>query len=614
MIHPIIRRTLFFARLFLLPHVKLFVVAVITGLIVAGSSGLGIPMMVKYVFPVVFYTEGSGAPLPKIFYYVPWLHTLQTQQPVTVLLMACASLPLIFLLRGVAMWVNGMVVTALSMRISATLRIELFTKVMSLPISFLEKRQKGDVLSRILSDTGAVLGVLTGVANDLFKQPITCITALCTFLLMMFNSGQGGLLTLDMVLIALAAWPIIHFGKRISKKAFLASTEYGRLNTVVQQNLEAIREVRAYRMEERQIEEFNRVTRSLCRNSLKVVKYQRAVIPLMEIVTSIALAVLLVHGRESNMDLADFLALASVLFFLFDSMKKAGNTFNRLNSAQGPLQRVEEILVEQNTMPEPEHPVKLPEHLRGDIEFRDVDFEYVEGKPVLKGINVHIPAGQVVGLVGSSGAGKTTFASLIPRFYDVSSGAVLIDGIDVRDVRSKDLREHLALVGQQALLFSGTIRDNIALGNPGASEEKIQAAADAAAVTTFLNTQPQGLSTKLGEGGNGLSGGQRQRVAIARAFVKDAPILILDEATASLDAESEHEIQRELESLSQGRTTLIVAHRFSTLRHAQRILLFDHGRIIADGTHDELYATSPLYKELYDRQGIEEGKTTESAR
>ncbi len=614
MIHPIIRRTLFFARLFLLPHVKLFVVAVITGLIVAGSSGLGIPMMVKYVFPVVFYTEGSGAPLPKIFYYVPWLHTLQAQQPVTVLLMACASLPLIFLLRGVAMWVNGMVVTALSMRISATLRIELFTKVMSLPISFLEKRQKGDVLSRILSDTGAVLGVLTGVANDLFKQPITCITALCTFLLMMFNSGQGGLLTLDMVLIALAAWPIIHFGKRISKKAFLASTEYGRLNTVVQQNLEAIREVRAYRMEERQIEEFNRVTRSLCRNSLKVVKYQRAVIPLMEIVTSIALAVLLVHGRESNMDLADFLALASVLFFLFDSMKKAGNTFNRLNSAQGPLQRVEEILVEQNTMPEPEHPVKLPEHLRGDIEFRDVDFEYVEGKPVLKGINVHIPAGQVVGLVGSSGAGKTTFASLIPRFYDVSSGAVLIDGIDVRDVRSKDLREHLALVGQQALLFSGTIRDNIALGNPGASEEKIQAAADAAAVTTFLNTQPQGLSTKLGEGGNGLSGGQRQRVAIARAFVKDAPILILDEATASLDAESEHEIQRELESLSQGRTTLIVAHRFSTLRHAQRILLFDHGRIIADGTHDELYATSPLYKELYDRQGIEEGKTTESAR
>ncbi len=612
MIRPIIRRTLFFARLFLLPHIRLFFVAVITGLIVAGSSGLGIPMMVKYVFPVVFYTEGSGAELPEVFHHVPWLYELQLEQPAMVLLMACAALPLIFLLRGVAMWANGMVVTALSMRISATLRIELFAKVMSLPIAFLEKSKKGDILSRILSDTGAVLGVLTGVANDLFKQPITCITALCTFLAMMFSSGQGGLLTLDIALIALAAWPVIHFGKRISKKAFMASTEYGRLNAVVQQNLEAIREVRAYRMEERQIEEFNRVTFSLCRNSLKVVKYQRAVIPLMEIVTSVALSVLLVHGRESNMSLADFLALAAVLFFLFDSMKKAGNTFNRLNSAQGPLQRVEEILVEPNTMPEPEHPVKLPKRLRGDIEFRDVSFEYVEGKPVLRGINVHIPAGQVVGLVGSSGAGKTTFASLIPRFYDVSSGAVLIDGIDVRDMHSKDLRDQLALVGQQALLFSGTIRDNIKLGNPDADEKRIRAAADAAAVTSFLSTQHQGLSTKLGEGGNGLSGGQRQRVAIARAFVKDAPILILDEATASLDAESEHEIQSSLESLSHGRTTLIVAHRFSTLRHAQRILLFEHGRIIADGTHEELYASSPLYKELYDRQGIEEGGAADS--
>lgn len=604
MIRPILRRTLYFARKFLMPHIKLFLLAVITGLVVAGASGLGIPLMVKFIFPVVFYKPGNE--LPEMFAYVPWLRDLQLAHPSTVLLMACAAMPLIFLIRGAAIWLNGIVVTILSMSISADLRIQLFSKVMSLPLAFLEKRKKGDVLSRILSDTGAVLSVLTSVANDLFKQPITCLTATCTFFYMMFSEGEAWLLLLDLLLIGLAAWPIIHFGKRISRKALLASTDYGRLNAVLQQNLEAIREVRAYAMEERQICEFNSVAESLCRNSLKMIKYQRAVIPFMEIVTSIALAVLLVHGRQSNMSLSGFLALATVLFFLFDSMKKAGNTFNRLNSAQGPLQRVEEILQQPNEMPELEHPMELPARVRGDIEFRSVNFEYEEDKPVLHNINVHIPAGQVVGLVGSSGAGKTTFASLIPRFYEVTSGALMIDGVDVRNVSIRDLRDQIALVGQQALLFSGTIRENIALGKPDATEEQIRAAADAAAVTPFLSTQPRGIDTNLGEGGNGLSGGQRQRVAIARAFVKDAPILILDEATASLDAESEHDIQHELETLSQGRTTLIVAHRFSTLRHAQRLLLFDHGRIIADGPHELLYATSPLYKELYDRQGIDE--------
>ena len=230
---------------------------------------------------------------------------------------------------------------------------------------------------------------------------------------------------------------------------------------------------------------------------------------------------------------------------------------------------------------------------------------YDPEKPVLRDVDLTIPAGQIVGLVGPSGAGKTTFAALIPRFYEVTKGSVEVDGVDVRDLKAHDLREQLSLVGQQALLFMGSIRENIALGRENATEEQILAAADSAAVTKFLATQPKGIDTELGQGGSGLSGGQRQRVAIARAFVKDAPILILDEATASLDAESEREIQEELDKLAQGRTTLIVAHRFSTIRNAHRILVFDAGRIVGDGSHEELYAGCPLYKELYDRQGID---------
>ena len=603
----ILQRVFFYVRMFLLPHIVVFALALLTGVAVSAASGLGIPVMVKYIFPVVFYTPGSGEELPKLFEHIPALETLHQENPMLVLLMACAALPLMFLLRGFTMWLNGLVVSILGVNISATVRKTVFDKLQAHPISFLENHEKGDLISRTMADTGTVQIVLTRVANDLFKQPITCVVAIATFLWMMLDSGQSVLFLLNTVLIALAFWPIILFGKRITQKARHALTDLGKLNAVVQQNLETMREVRAYSMEERQILEFSQVAQDYCRNSLKLVKYQRALVPIMEIITAVALAALLVRGRECGMSLADFLAVSAALFFLFDSMKKAGSTFNRLNETQGALIRIEEILTAPNTMPEPEHPLPLPEPPQGDIEFRNVSFSYESGRPALKNISVHIPAGQIVGLVGVSGAGKTTFAALISRFYDVDDGAVLVDGVDVRDVLTHDLRSRIALVGQQALLFSGSIRENISLGRPGASESSITAAATAAAVTPFLGTLAHGLDTQVGEGGCSLSGGQRQRVAIARAFLKDAPILILDEATASLDAESERDIQRELDRISVGRTTLIVAHRFSTLRRAERILLFDHGSIIADGSHEQLYASSPLYRELYDRQGIEEG-------
>ena len=599
-----INRIFYFAKRFLLPNKWCFAAALLTGLMVSATSGLGIPVMIKYVFPVVFYSPQTATEVPRLLTMSPWLAEMQAQSPSLVLMLACAALPINFLLRGIFIWLNAMTVSYLGIRITTKLRLDVFRKVLELPMAFIERREKGDLISRIMADTNHVQGVLTNVANDLFKQPITCAVALCTFITMLINQGQGGLFLVNVCLIFAAAGPIIYFGRRISKRAQAALMRLGKLNAVVQQNLETMREVRAYGMEERQILEFARVADEYCLNSLKLVKYQRAIIPMMEVITSLALAYLLVCGRESGMVLSDFLALAAVLFFMFDSMKRTGVAFNRLNEAQGALRRLEEVLTMENPMPDPAAPVELPQRVKGDITFRNVSFEYEAGKPVLQGVDVHIPAGQVVGLVGSSGAGKTTFASLIPRFYDVTQGALLIDGIDVRDMRCHDLREQLALVGQQALLFAGSIRENIELGRPEAAEEEILAAASSAAVSAFLPSQPKGIDTKVGEGGNGLSGGQRQRVAIARAFVKDAPILILDEATASLDAESERDIQKELETLSQGRTTLIVAHRFSTIRHVERILVFDHGRIVGDGPHEQLYAECAVYRELYDRQGI----------
>ncbi len=593
-----LKRIAYFLKRFIWPQRWLFVAVLATGGITAATSGLGVPLMVKFIFPVVFT---SNEP-PELLQYIPSLKELDHA---TLLMLACATIPFMFLLRGASMWLNAIMVSLLGLRVLENLRMAVFNRVQELPLAFLESRRKGDILSRVVSDTGSVQSILTQISNDLIKQPITCICAVGAFIWLLFSKGQGWLFIANVGFIALAAWPIVVFGKRISAKARRAQAGLGELNTVVQQNLETQREVRAYAMEERQIRDFNDVSQNYCTNVVKLVKYQRALIPVMELATSVALAFLMVRGHACGLTLTDFLAMAAALFFAFDSMKRAGTAFNRFNDAQCALERLDEVLREPNPMPDPEQPKALPPRVAGDIRFRNVSFAYTEGgQRVLRDVDIHIPAGQVVGLVGPSGAGKTTFANLIPRFYEATEGSVEIDGIDVRDVTKHDLREQMALVGQQALLFSCTIAENIALGRQTATREELLRAADAAAVTPFLDAQPQGIDTPLGDGGSGLSGGQRQRVAIARAFVKDAPILILDEATASLDAESEKDIQQELDKLAKGRTTLIVAHRFSTLRNADRILVFDHGVVVGDGSHDELYATCPLYKELYDRQGI----------
>lgn len=595
------KKLIYFLKRFLLPHIFLFITVLGTGVLAASASGLGVPLLVKYVFPVVF-REASG-PTPELLEKCPLLLELS---PKVLLMLACASLPAIFVVRGVSVWLNAVMVNVLGIRILETLRMAVFNRVQELPVAFMEERQKGDIISRVVADTQNVQNILSSIANDLVKQPITCICALAAFVWLLVQSGHGVLFLVNVTFIGLAAWPIVVFGRRISQKALRAQAGLGALNASIQQNLETQREVRAYALEEREIRDFRVVSDGYCNNYVKLVKYQKALIPVMEIVTSLALAFLLVRGKQLGMSLTDFIAMAGALFFAFDSMKRAGNAFNRFNEAQGGLARLSEVLEEPNTIPDPENPLKLEQPVRGDITFRNVSFAYnKESAPALRDINVHIPAGQIVGLVGPSGAGKTTFASLIPRFYEVSSGSVELDGVDIRSLSQHDLREELSLVGQQALLFTGTIRDNIRLGKLNASDEEIMEAADAAAVTKFLDSQSKGLDTKLGQGGAGLSGGQRQRVAIARAFVKNAPVLILDEATASLDAESEREIQESLDELAKGRTTLIVAHRFSTIRNADRILVFEGGRIVGDGPHEELYTTCPLYKELYDRQGIQ---------
>ncbi len=582
---------------YLLPHKGLFACVLATGFISSAASGLGIPGMIRYVFPIVFEPGHHVPPALQ-----PWLEGLSQN---AVLLIACAALPLVFLIRGVAMWLNAVMVNYLGMRILESIRSDVFGRLQQLPLAFHDRYKKGDLMTRVLSDTQSVQTMITQVSNDIVKQPCTALIALGAFLWLLFQTGSPSAFLINLIFVALALYPIIVFGKRVTAKSRRSRESMADLGAVVQQNLASQREIRSYALEKRQISALLEASGRYCRETLKMVKYQRALIPVMETVTALALAYMLVKGRQMGMSLEGFMAISAALYVCFDSMKRAGTALNRFSEARAPLERLEAILDEPDTIPDPIEP-KRPVAVQGGLAFRDVHFAYDNGRPVLQDISLAIPPGQIVGLVGPSGAGKTTFASLIPRFYEATSGAVLFDGLDVREMSKKELRSHIALVSQHAMLFRNTIRENIRLGRPGASDEEVEAAALAAGVASFLDGQPQGLDTMLADGGGGLSGGQRQRVAIARAFLKDAPVLILDEATASLDAESERGVQQSLEKLARGRTTLIVAHRFSTIRMAHRILVFGGGRIVGDGPHDELYASCPLYRELYDRQGVGE--------
>ena len=588
-------KLLVFVSLYLKPQWRLFVIALLTGLIAASASGLGIPLMFAVVFPVIF----TGIEmLPHAIQ--PYLEGRSEQQ---ILLGTCLLMPAVFILRGLAMWGNSIVVNLLAIRVLTSMRMSFFTRLHHLPIALFEGYQKGDLISRVVGDAAKVQIIMTTISNDIVKQPITCLCALVAFFSLLISQGADWTFALNIFFVALALYPIISFGRRIAARSHKAQADIGNLNSLVQQNLEMQREVRAYAMESQQVADFERVSDRYATNILKLVKYQKALLPVMETVTALALAFLLVRGKLAGMNYYDFMALAAALFFAFDSMKKTGRSFNRFNEAQGAIARLSELLELPNDMPEPESPLEMKD-VRGDIDFKNASFAYATGEVALRDVNLHIPAGQIVGLVGPSGAGKTTFASLIPRFYDITEGSLCVDGVDVREVTQHQLRENIALVGQHAMLFSGTIRENIGLGREGCSDAQIMAAAQASSVMSFANQMPLGLDTQLGNAGAGLSGGQRQRVAIARAFIKDAPILILDEATSALDSKSEQEIQVELNRLAQGRTTLIVAHRFSTIAMAHRILVFDQGSIVGDGTHDELYEGCPLYRELYDKQGL----------
>ena len=455
-----------------------------------------------------------------------------------------------------------------------------------------------------MGDTQKLQTVLSKVVMNMVVLPGTLLGSIVALIYLCIQDSSVIYMLIGLMTIPLCVFPVRVFLKRLAKKASLMMSKQGDMSAIVSENLSSQPAVRAYMMEDDEVAKLSEETANFVNFNMGMQKYRYLVSPSVEMMSAIGVGIAIYFGSINGLTLAKFIPTLIALFAAYEPVKKLGNLGTLIREGEVALERLEFILNSKDEIKD-SLDAKPFGIANGDVVFENCQFKY-DDEIVLDEINVKVKAGETIALVGESGAGKSTMISLIPRFFEVQRGSVTVDGVNVNAMSKSDLRKNIALVSQQPLLFRGTIAENILIGRPDATEEEVIAAAKSASAHDFISAQPDGYNTYLGERGGGLSGGQCQRVVIARAFLKNASILILDEATSALDSESEANIQKELKVLSKGRTTFIVAHRFSTIRDADRILVFkktaEGGRIVADGSHEEIYDSCDLYKLLYDKQ------------
>lgn len=571
-----------------------FALGVLFGVIFSVSSGLGLPIMAETVFPILFGSPDKAPGWLKVIVE----HWFDDDIQGGFLIMCCLFLPLMMGIRALSAVGNGYFMTYSGIYVVQAIQIAVFEKVQAMPMAFFQKYKTGELIASIMGYPAQIKGVVVDMSNDLVKQPLTLLSA-CSFLVYKsFVSESFFVSIIGLLSVPALVFPIRRIGIYVAKRSLQLVAEGESLSSATIESVQSPLEIRAYNLETTQVQRFVDRLKDIFRLSMKSTRMNLLISPSIEFVSACGIGLSLYLGVKSGMSQGEFLALIMALYMSYSPIKRLGNIHGQLKALEAPLNRLESVLAEPDTVPEPVDPVALPGRVRGEIVFENVSFDYIADKPVLREVSVKINAGESVGLVGSSGAGKSSFVNLIPRFYDVSSGTIEIDGIDTRKLRLKDLRAQIAYVPQMPMLFNASVADNIRVGKADATDAEIQAAAEQANALEFVESLPNGFDTVLSERGNSLSGGQRQRIAIARAFLKDAPILILDEATSALDNQSDQLIQEALVRLAKNRTTLIIAHRMGTLKDVKRRLYFEAGSLAGDGKHEDLLITVSGYKDV----------------
>jgi len=550
-------------------------------LVLSALIGLVFPMVVRYLLDAAFVDRNRGV-LDRI----------------------AIGLVLLFSIQALLNYAQTYLLSAVGERVVAGLREELFARLLTMPPGFFAERRTGELTSRLTTDIGLLQGVLSHQIAEFSRQMLALVGGIILLTLM-----QPKLTLTAIGVVPLVVGSALFFGRRLRRMTTAVQDKVADATASAEEAFSQIRTVQSFVQEPAERQRYGERIRESVRSALQRAQIRGVFFGVLTFSTFVGIVIVLRQGGllvlEGQLTPGELVQFLLYTITIAAAVGALASFFSSYQEAVGAAQRVFEILETQPAISDPISPTELPSALQGRITFDSLSFRYTREPGAawtLENIDLTCAPGEVVALVGPSGAGKTTLVSLLPRFWDPDRGRVLLDGIDIRSLRLTDLRRTIAIVPQDPALFSGTIRENIAYARPGASLEDIETAARAAHAHEFIERLPEGYQTVVGERGIKLSGGQRQRVAIARAILKDPVILILDEATSSLDTESEQLIEDAMAKLLVGRTTLIIAHRLSTVRRADRLLVLDRGRIVEEGTHSELLELGGLYARLYQRQ------------
>jgi ATP-binding cassette, subfamily B, bacterial MsbA len=573
------------------PYKARFVLGLALGLAYGGVNSL-FPVAIARVTSTIFH---GVAPNPMAVRHN--LGVLDTGPKINSIILICLAIPVIMTLRSLCSYGSTYCMQWVSNRVVSDIRNQLFSKMVRNSMDFFNKARSGFLMSLITNNTRVMQMALTTVGSDVFKQPITIVGAI-TVLLMM--DWKFTLVTL--ILFPACLLPLRVYGKRAKKAVQNEQAGMAEMVVTMQETFAGIRVIKSFAREAHQEKEFKRSNQQQFSQMMRIIRSLEAVGPLVETMAAIGVGMALLYVYAENLSVGRFFGLISGIFILYDPIKTLSRIHLVMQRSIAATTSIFAILDSKPTVQDTPNAIELRSS-QGRIDFEDVTFRYANTtRDAISNVTLHLEPGKTHALVGASGAGKSTILSLILRLYDPTSGAVRIDGSDLRSVTQKSLREQIGLVTQETFLFHDTIFNNIQFGRLDATPEEVREAARAAYAHDFIMAQPKGYETVIGDKGCLLSGGQQQRLAIARAVLKNAPILLLDEATSSLDSESEQQIQKALAELAAGRTVIAIAHRLSTVLSADQIIVMDGGRIKEIGTHGELLEKSGYYRRLYDHQ------------
>lgn len=509
----------------------------------------------------------------------------------------------LFLLKNLFSYLASFFITYLRNGVLKDLRNNLYKKIVNQPIAFFSDQRKGDIMSRMIGDVNEVQNSMLSALESFIREPLTIIFSILVML------GISVKLTLfTFIFIPIAAAVISKIGKSLKKNSIAVQQEQGRFLSLIEETIGGLRVIKAFNAESIFSKRFADSSQTFNRLSNKVMNRQNLGSPMSEFLGILMIAVLLWFGGslvlvDKTLEGTQFIAFMGLAYNILTPAKAISKASYDMRRGNAAAERILEILDYENPIKERENPVVIKDFTTA-ITLNNVTFAYAE-QPVLTNFSLEVPKGKTVALVGQSGSGKSTIANLITRFYDVNEGAILIDGVDVKDMQTASLRKLIGVVSQDSILFNDTIKNNLLIGKPNATDEELITAAKIANAYEFINDLPEGFDTNIGDAGSKLSGGQKQRLSIARAVLKNSPIMVLDEATSALDTESERLVQNALENMMKHRTSIVIAHRLSTIQNADLIVVMQKGRIIEQGTHTELIQKNGMYKRLVEMQTIE---------